>query len=110
MHRARGAHWGRVVNVLRSHVGHRCWLKDDRHLRCVDCDVTLVLAPVGPVLPSDADRCPRHVGEPEDNCGRCRADQLEALGPPPPRQRPATDAGIKRARELFEAAKRKEDT
>lgn len=26
-----------------EHVGHRATLKDDRHLRCLDCSVTLVL-------------------------------------------------------------------
>lgn len=80
------------MSVFAQHIDtpeqrHRCVLTDARHLRCLDCQRTLVL-PSGPSttgststsreLPRLDQACPRHPGEWPDTCGRCRADELEA--------------------------------
>jgi hypothetical protein len=77
------------VSVLAEHVNHRAFLRDERHLRCVDCQRTLVLpggpGTTGPTSTSDHppadEQCPHHIGEWAGRCGRCRADQLEAHVP-----------------------------
>jgi hypothetical protein len=79
------------VSALAEHVNHRAFLKDERHLRCVDCQRTLVLpggpSTTGPTSTSDHppadEQCPHHIGEWAGRCGRCRADQLEARTPRP---------------------------
>jgi hypothetical protein len=86
----------RRMSILAQHIDdptsgtrHRCVLLDERHLRCLDCQRTLVLpAPnaagkttstsPSPARLTDPDACPSHPGQRQEACGPCRAEQLEA--------------------------------
>lgn len=101
-----------TTDVLAQHIDdpagqrHRCVLLDPRHLRCHDCQRTLVL-PAGntsagttststsPPPLHAPNRCPRHPGQTRGACGPCRAEQLEAQDQRPP-VKPTADvaAGI----------------
>jgi hypothetical protein len=99
------------MTELTRHISHRAFLKDERHLRCVDCSQTVVLpAPIASTSTSqhphpDA-QCPKHRGEPAGHCGRCRSEQIEADGRPRPPRQAASPEAIAEARRLYEQARR----
>lgn len=107
-----GVRWGGPVSILDQHAGHRAYLRGGPRnvVECVTCSRRLELPLNGVVLaprfPTPDEQCPTHRGEYSDNCGRCRADQLEALEPLPPHRRLATDEGIAAARALYEQARK----
>ena len=97
------------MNVLAGHVDrpdadrHRLVLLDDRRLRCLDCERTLLLpAPSsadGSTSPSsldhprtDQERCPQHRHEWAYACRACAAD-AKATSSPRPRPAPSPPTG-----------------
>jgi hypothetical protein len=85
--------------ILALHVGHRLSARDDKTLRCHDCDHTLNLtvpARAGSTstsrsLPNlnDPASCEQHPGEWAQTCGRCRSEQLGTDEPRPVQARGA---------------------
>lgn len=78
-------------DILREHIGHRAVLRDERHLRCVDCNRTVVLpsasvavaaTSTSPAPPRRDERCPTHpVGMRGGVCIGCAADAKAAPDP-----------------------------
>lgn len=89
----------KLEQLLREHVLHRTTLVDQGRrliLKCVECTRTFDLTPLFtqagttstshlPLQLNDPDACPRHPGERDGACGRCRSEGLESLASVPKR-------------------------
>ncbi len=94
------------MSALTDHVGHRTVLRDERHLRCVDCDRTLVLPTGGASVASTStsqspprldERCRVHPGGWAAACSGCAADALAADQEQPRDLAPTADVRAGRA-------------